>query len=62
MKRACPHPLTRQMLVGKKLGRKVGGGFYQYKDGQKQSRSSMDLKSLSTLSDVSNCWFGLVQI
>lgn len=30
-----PHPLTRQMLVGKKVGRKVGEGFYQYQDGQK---------------------------
>ena len=30
-----PHPLTRQMLIGKKLGRKVGEGFYQYTDGQK---------------------------
>ena len=26
-----PHPLTRQMLVGKKLGRKVGGGFITIK-------------------------------
>lgn len=32
-----PHPLTRQMLLGKKLGRKVGGGFYQYSDGVKQT-------------------------
>ncbi|WP_352310129.1 3-hydroxyacyl-CoA dehydrogenase [Psychrobacter sp. W2-37-MNA-CIBAN-0211] len=30
-----PHPLTRQMLTGNKLGRKVGEGFYQYKNGQK---------------------------
>ena len=61
-----PHPLTRQMLVGKKLGRKVGGGFYQYKDGQKsvattsQSLSEFET-SLSTLaSDVSNVlvWIG----
>ncbi|WP_186474566.1 3-hydroxyacyl-CoA dehydrogenase [Psychrobacter sp. KCTC 72983] len=35
-----PHPLTRQMLVGKKLGRKVGGGFYQYEKGQKVSVDS----------------------
>ncbi len=63
-----PHPLTRQMLMGKKLGRKVGEGFYQYKDGQKsvaitsQSLSESET-SLSTLaSDVSNVSFGLVQI
>ncbi len=32
-----PHPLTRQMLTGNKLGRKVGEGFYHYKDGQKST-------------------------
>jgi len=31
-----PHPLTRQMLEGNKLGRKVGEGFYHYKDDKKQ--------------------------
>lgn len=30
-----PHPLTRQMLAGKKVGRKVGEGFYKYVDGTK---------------------------
>lgn len=30
-----PHPLTRQMLAGKKVGRKVGEGFYKYEDGKK---------------------------
>ncbi|OTG87515.1 3-hydroxyacyl-CoA dehydrogenase [Acinetobacter sp. ANC 4558] len=30
-----PHPLTRQMLAGKKVGRKVGEGFYKYVDGKK---------------------------
>ncbi|MFH7805402.1 MULTISPECIES: 3-hydroxyacyl-CoA dehydrogenase [unclassified Acinetobacter] len=30
-----PHALTRQMLAGKKVGRKVGEGFYKYQDGQK---------------------------
>ncbi|WP_248749303.1 3-hydroxyacyl-CoA dehydrogenase [Pseudomonas sp. MWU15-20650] len=29
-----PSPLTRQMLVGGRLGRKAGHGFYQYQDGQ----------------------------
>ncbi|MGM8885370.1 3-hydroxyacyl-CoA dehydrogenase [Psychrobacter sp. 1U2] len=31
-----PHPLTRQMLIGKKLGRKVGEGFYHYAENKKQ--------------------------
>ncbi|HLB42052.1 MAG: 3-hydroxyacyl-CoA dehydrogenase [Pseudomonadales bacterium RIFCSPHIGHO2_12_FULL_40_16] len=30
-----PSALTRQMLDGKKVGRKVGEGFYKYQDGQK---------------------------
>ncbi|TCB74451.1 3-hydroxyacyl-CoA dehydrogenase [Acinetobacter sp. ANC 4173] len=30
-----PSALTRQMLVGKKVGRKVGEGFYKYVDGVK---------------------------
>lgn len=34
-----PHPLTRQMLAGKKVGRKVGEGFYKYQDGQKVNES-----------------------
>ena len=61
-----PHPLTRQMLVGKKLGRKVGEGFYQYtenkkQDGQKlpmdsaQNQSSEVLVSDATISSV---WIG----
>lgn len=29
-----PSPLTRQMLVGGRLGRKAGHGFYQYENGQ----------------------------
>lgn len=29
-----PSPLTRQMLVGGRLGRKTGHGFYQYENGQ----------------------------
>ncbi|SFP56073.1 3-hydroxyacyl-CoA dehydrogenase [Pseudomonas sp. NFPP28] len=29
-----PSPLTRQMLVGGRLGRKTGHGFYQYEHGQ----------------------------
>lgn len=30
-----PSALTRQMLAGKKVGRKVGEGFYKYEDGKK---------------------------
>ncbi|TFY93161.1 3-hydroxyacyl-CoA dehydrogenase [Pseudomonas nabeulensis] len=30
-----PSPLTRQMLVGGRLGRKTGHGFYQYENGQR---------------------------
>ncbi|AAZ19021.1 3-hydroxyacyl-CoA dehydrogenase [Psychrobacter arcticus 273-4] len=60
-----PHPLTRQMLMGKKLGRKVGEGFYQYKDGQKltanTSKSSLFEASFSkTRSDaaITSVWIG----
>ncbi len=59
-----PHPLTRQMLIGKKLGRKVGEGFYQYKDGQKlvaTTSQPLSETSLSTLdSDTTNIsvWVG----
>ncbi|MGP9689803.1 3-hydroxyacyl-CoA dehydrogenase [Psychrobacter sp. AOP22-C1-C5] len=59
-----PHPLTRQMLTGKRLGRKVGEGFYQYQDGQKfvanasQSSTGASLSTLETdLSNVS-VWIG----
>ena len=38
-----PHPLTRQMLTGNKLGRKVGEGFYNYTENKKQN----DQKSTS---------------
>jgi 3-hydroxybutyryl-CoA dehydrogenase len=34
-----PHALTRQMLAGKKVGRKVGEGFYKYQDGQKTNEA-----------------------
>jgi len=30
-----PQPLTRQRMIGGVLGRKSGGGFYQYADGRK---------------------------
>lgn len=34
-----PNPLTRQMLEGQKIGRKVGEGFYRYDNGIKQNES-----------------------
>ncbi|TCB50715.1 3-hydroxyacyl-CoA dehydrogenase [Acinetobacter sp. ANC 4779] len=34
-----PHALTRQMLAGKKIGRKVGEGFYKYNDGKKTNEA-----------------------
>lgn len=35
-----PHALTRQMLAGKKVGRKVGEGFYTYADGKKSNEAA----------------------
>lgn len=55
-----PHPLTRQMLTGNKLGRKVGEGFYQYKDGQKVTSNTNQQLPYKTDSDTSNLsvWVG----
>ena len=60
-----PHPLTRQMLMGKKLGRKVGEGFYQYTDnkkqnGQKATSNTNQQPPYKTDSDISNIsvWIG----
>ena len=55
-----PHPLTRQMLIGKKLGRKVGEGFYQYKDGQKVTSNTNQQPPYKTDSDTTNIsvWIG----
>ena len=58
-----PHPLTRQMLVGKKLGRKVGGGFYQYEKGQKisvDSAQNQSSKAAALIADatISSVWIG----
>ncbi|MGE6442378.1 3-hydroxyacyl-CoA dehydrogenase [Psychrobacter sp. NPDC078409] len=56
-----PHPLTRQMLVGKKLGRKVGEGFYHYENGQKLSTvTAQDQSSEALISDavITSVWVG----
>ena len=60
-----PHPLTRQMLIGKKLGRKVGKGFYHYtenkkQDGQKVTVDPSKQLSFKTDFDISNIsvWIG----
>ena len=56
-----PHPLTRQMLVGKKLGRKVGAGFYHYENGQKLSAATaQDRSSEALISDavITSVWVG----
>jgi len=56
-----PHPLTRQMLTGKKLGRKVGEGFYHYENGQKVSVDSAKNQSSQTLASdasVTSVWIG----
>jgi len=56
-----PHPLTRQMLVGKKLGRKVGAGFYHYENGQKLSAATaQDQSSEALISDatITSVWVG----
>ncbi|MFC6380750.1 3-hydroxyacyl-CoA dehydrogenase [Psychrobacter glacincola] len=60
-----PHPLTRQMLMGKKLGRKVGEGFYQYTDnkkqnGQKETSNTNQQPPYKTDFDTSNIsvWIG----
>lgn len=65
-----PHPLTRQMLIGKKLGRKVGEGFYHYTDNKKQGgqkvvadtskQSSFEALFSEAVSDatVTSVWIG----
>jgi 3-hydroxybutyryl-CoA dehydrogenase len=48
-----PSALTRQMLVGKKVGRKVGEGFYKYVDGVKINEASRQaVPPISTFSPV----------
>ncbi|MGR3897926.1 3-hydroxyacyl-CoA dehydrogenase [Psychrobacter sp. 1176_08] len=56
-----PHPLTRQMLIGKKLGRKVGEGFYQYEEDQKVTANTPQQPSFEvSVSDapITSVWIG----
>lgn len=61
-----PHPLTHQMLTGKKLGRKVGEGFYHYTENKKQDGqklpvdSAQDQSSKALISDavITSVWIG----
>ncbi|QIO09053.1 3-hydroxyacyl-CoA dehydrogenase [Acinetobacter lanii] len=48
-----PSALTRQMLAGKKVGRKVGEGFYKYVDGQKINEvSAQEVPDVRTFNTV----------
>ncbi|MDQ9021808.1 3-hydroxyacyl-CoA dehydrogenase [Acinetobacter sichuanensis] len=38
-----PHALTRQMLAAKRVGRKVGEGFYRYVEGKKVNEAAAQL-------------------
>ena len=59
-----PHPLTHQMLTGKKLGRKVGEGFYHYtenkkQDGQKSTTSTVPPHAPSiSETAITSVWIG----
>lgn len=50
-----PNVLTQQMLVGKKLGRKTGEGFYRYIDQQKQI-STVESKILTDSPPMTQVW------
>ncbi|PVZ78237.1 3-hydroxyacyl-CoA dehydrogenase [Serratia sp. S1B] len=48
-----PSALTRQMLAGKKVGRKVGEGFYKYVDGMKTNEEQRQaVPQISTFNAV----------
>ena len=49
-----PNPLTRQMLDGKKIGRKVNEGFYRYENGIKQNESP--IPTVPVLHDFHKVW------
>lgn len=51
-----PNALTRQMLTAKKLGRKVGEGFYQYQDGVKAT--SKNPTRAAKEAPITSVWIG----
>lgn len=51
-----PSPITRQMLAGKKIGRKVGEGFYIYQNGEKTNEEPV--QSIPTPAYYSLIWIG----
>ena len=51
-----PHPLTRQMLSAKKVGRKVGEGFYRYIDGVKSNEQA--LQHVPQINTFQSVWIG----
>ncbi|MBI0425139.1 3-hydroxyacyl-CoA dehydrogenase [Psychrobacter sp. NG27] len=59
-----PHPLTHQMLTGKKLGRKVGEGFYHYTENKKQDGQKSTINSIAphvtSISEtaITSVWIG----
>ncbi|MDB5982452.1 MAG: 3-hydroxyacyl-CoA dehydrogenase [Pseudomonas sp.] len=51
-----PSPLTRQMLVGGHLGRKVGQGFYRYENGQRVD--APEPQPVPSVAHVPSVWIG----
>ncbi len=51
-----PSTLTRQMLAGKKVGRKVGEGFYTYVNGQKTNEATM--QAVPEINEFNTVWIG----
>lgn len=51
-----PSPLTRQMLVGGHLGRKVGQGFYRYENGQRVD--TPELQPVPSVAQMPSVWIG----
>lgn len=49
-----PSAITRQMFVGKKIGRKVGEGFYKYENGLKINE--IPLQSVPKVTEFKSVW------